>query len=215
MLEGVLNILAVGAHYVDVVLGSGGSLLWLIDEGNKIFIYVGTTSGFKTIKDSSEARNSQEAMDEGLKASSLIGADQLFAGNARTFHLNYCSDLNTELAKIIELNKIDMIFTHWSDDYHHDHWSLSKAVYHAGKHVKRILEYSSNYYEGNNQFSPNFFFDITEYYEKKKELIKIYRSEYERVGDKWDKMIDSVAKLYGLKNNCEYAEGFRCIRWLW
>lgn len=208
-----MNVLAIGAHFDDVELGCGGTLMRLKDEGHNIFIYVATTSGFKAIKDSSFIRTPEEAAQEGIKVAQMIGA-KLFTGGAKTFNLNYCAELNTELARIIEQNGIDMLFTHWSEDYHHDHWSLSKAAYHGAKHVKKVLEYHSSFYEGNTQFAPNFYFDISDYYIKKMQLLKEYASEYTRVGDKWEKLIFSTAELNGLKNDCKYAEGFRCVRWL-
>ena len=155
-----MNVLAVGAHFDDIELGCGGTLRKLKDQGNSIFYYVGTISGFKAIKDLKQVRSSEMAYEEGVSAAEKMGAT-LFVGKAHTFDLNYCSAVDTEIAKIIELNEIDMVFNQWSDDYHHDHWSISKATYHGCKHVKKVLEYHSNWYEAQTQFCPNFFYDIS------------------------------------------------------
>ena len=40
------NILAVGAHFDDIELGCGGSLAKHSIDGDKVFAYVATVSGF-------------------------------------------------------------------------------------------------------------------------------------------------------------------------
>ena len=208
-----MNILAVGAHYDDIELGCSGTLKKLKDKGHRIIYYVGTTSGFNALLDLKQVRSAENAQKEGELAAQKMGAI-LYSGNALTFELNYNNELNTELAGIIEKEKIDILFNQWGDEYHHDHWSLSKAAYHASKHVKRVLEYHSNWYEARTQFCANFFVDISDYIDFKLQLLKVYESEYRRVGDDWEKFVINTSRIYGLKNGCEYAEGFKCIRWL-
>lgn len=208
-----MNILAVGAHFDDVELGCGATLKKLNDEGHNIIIYVGTKSGFKSASNyNNTVRRDEDAFLEGQRSAKMIGAE-LICGEFRTFSLDYCRELDTIITQIVEKNNIDWIFSNWSDDPHHDHWGLAKAVFHGGRHVKRILAYHSNWYSSNCSFSPNFFVNIDNYWEFKKKLLKCFASEYYRVGEKWMTLCKSEALLNGLKNDCKYAEGFQCIRW--
>lgn len=207
-----MNILAVGAHFDDVELGCGATLKKLNDAGHNIYIFVGTTSGFRSALSYDTLREDDDAQAEGKITAEMIGAE-LICGEFPTFHLDYSNKLNTMLMHIIEKYWIDWIFTHWDHDPHHDHWSLVKSVFHAGRHVKRVLAYQSSWHEAESQFAPNFFVDISKYWDFKMELLKSFHSEYSRVGDKWQRFCESNARINGLKINCIYAEGFQCIRW--
>lgn len=208
-----MNILAVGAHFDDIELGCGATLKKMAEQGHIIYYFVGTTSGFTSAKTYAVVRSKTAAQSEGKKAAEMMGAI-LICGEASTFHLNYDSDLDTIITQLIEKYNIDCVFTHRNSDPHHDHWGLSMAVYHGAKHVKRILAYQSSWYDADVPFQPNFFVDISEYWNFKIKLLKCFESEYSRVGDKWLKFCETTASLYGLKNDCRYAEGFECVRWL-
>lgn len=209
-----MNILAMGAHFDDVELGCGASLKRLRDEGHTLYIFVGTNSGFVSASSFQPLRSGEQARAEGQLAADALGAE-LICGGFSTFDLDYAHKLNTQVTQIIEQNHIDWVFTHWTGDPHHDHWGLSHATLHGAKHVKRVLAYASNWYEGETGFTPDFFIDVTDQWEFKMELLRSFKSEFERVGEKWVCFCASTSALYGLKNGCRYAEGFRCIRWLY
>ena len=62
---------------------------------------------------------------------------------------------------------------------------------------------------------PNYFVDISEYLDKKIEIMKIYESElgehpYPRSVDS----IKSLAILRGSQAGCKYAEAFKIIKWI-
>lgn len=208
-----MNILAVGAHFDDIELGCGATLKKMADQGHTIYYYVGTTSGFASAKTYEIVRSNSMAENEGRIAASMVGAI-IECGDFSTFDLDFAHELNTVITQIIEKYEIDWVFTHRGSDPHHDHWGLSMAVYHGAKHVKRVLAYQSSWYDSSIVFQPNFFVDISDYWEFKKRLLQCFVSEYSRVGDKWNRFCESTSSLYGLKNNCQYAEGFECIRWL-
>ena len=209
----MLNILAVGAHFDDVELGCGGSLKKLKDLGHQIFIFVGTQSGFVSATSFDKIRTAEVAKQEGQMTASLIGAE-LICGDFETFSLDYGRKLDTIITQIVEKYSIDLVFTHWEQDPHHDHWNMARAVFHGAKHVKRILAYRSSWYEADDGFNADFYFDISDYWEFKTNLLKCFKSEYERVGEKWIDFCQSDAIMNGLKNDCRYAEGFQCVRWL-
>ena len=208
-----MNILAVGAHFDDIELGCGASLRRLKDEGHNIFLFVGTTSGFVSASTYDTMRSCDDARSEGTDAAAMLGAE-LICGDFETFSLDYSRRLNTIITQLTEKYKIDMVFSHWSGDPHHDHRCLAQAVMHGAKHVKRVLAYRSSCYDSDTPFCPNFYIDISDYWEFKLRLLKCFRSEFSRVGDKWLLFCETTAKQNGLKNDCDFAEGFVCIRWL-
>lgn len=208
-----MNILAVGAHFDDIELGCGATLKKLSDQGHNIYYFVGTTSGFASASTYKLLRSNDLAESEGRNAAELVGA-HLECGGFPTFDLDFEHKLNTVLTQLVEKYKIDWVFTHRNNDPHHDHWGLSMSVFHGAKHVKRVLAYQSSWYDTDTNFEPNFYVDVTDYWEFKKQLLQCFKSEYARVGNKWNRFCECTSSLYGLKNDCEYAEGFECIRWL-
>lgn len=206
-----MNILAVGAHFDDIELGCGGSIAKHIKNGDNVFYYVATTSGFNNINNHT-VRDNNIALKEGKAAADFMGS-HLICGGFETLKLEFTDDLNYQLVKIIEEKKIDLIYTHWRYDVHHDHIALSKASLHSGRHVNKILMYRSNWYDSDIQFHKNFYVDITLEWEKKVEAIKLHLSEYERMGKKWIEYLENEAKNDGMKINTKYAESFECVKW--
>jgi LmbE family N-acetylglucosaminyl deacetylase len=206
-----MNILAIGAHFDDVELGCGGSIARHTQKGDKVYIYVATISGYsnygKVIRDNTIAFN------EGKKAAEILGAE-LLCGNFKTLRLEFVEELNVELVKLIEEKKIDLIYTHWLGDIHHDHFSLAKASLHAGRHVKRLLMYRSNWYHSTFEFRGNFYFDITDTWSIKAKAITAHESEYSRVGKKWIEFFKNEAENAGQRIGVKYAEVFEVVKWL-
>ncbi len=208
----MMKILAIGAHFDDVELGCGGALAKHHAMGDKVFIYVPTISGYSDHNNNS-VRGKEEALLEGKKAAEILGAN-LIAGSFETCRLEFVEELNVEILKIIEKENIDLIYTHWCADIHHDHFALARASLHSGRHVKRILLYRSNWYHSFVDFRGNFYVDITDTWRKKEEAIKAHASEYDRVGDKWLRFFRNEAENAGQKIGCQLAEAFEVVKWL-
>lgn len=207
-----MNVLAIGAHFDDIELGCSGSLKKHVDRGDKVIIYVATTSGFVS-PDQVTVRSDEAAMAEGAAAAALIGG-KLICGGFETLKLEFEDNLNAQLVKLIEQERIDLIYTHDREDVHHDHAALARASFHAGRHVTRILTYHSNWYQSDVRFTPNFYSDISDTWETKEAVIRAHRSEYERVGDAWINYFRKEAENHGYVCGVKLAEGFRCAKWL-
>lgn len=57
-------------------------------------------------------------------------------------------------------------------------------------------------------FTPNIYVDITDVYEKKLEVLKLYRSEWTRSGKDWEEYLDAQSRYYGKLIGTQRAEGF-------
>ena len=119
-----MNVLAIGAHFDDIELGCSGSLKKHVDNGDHVVIYVATNSGFVN-PDNVTIRSDETAMAEGKKAAELIGGT-LVCGGFETLKLEFEDSLNAQLVHLMEQEKIDLIYTHYKEDVHHDHTALAR-----------------------------------------------------------------------------------------
>lgn len=208
-----MNILAVGAHFDDVELGCAGALVKHAQNKDKVIIYVATVSGYSS-HNKKLIRKNKIAYQEGHRAAEILGAAKLICGKFKTLRLEFKEELNVELLKIIEDNKIDLIYTHWLGDIHHDHFALAHATCHAGRHVKRLLMYRSNWYHSSQEFRGNFYIDITRTWETKKRAILAHKSEYGRLGKEWVEFFRKEAENAGQRIGVPLAEVFELVKWI-
>lgn len=207
-----MNVLAIGAHSDDIELGCGGSLAKHAELGDKIIIYIATTSeGINPFGE--KIRDGEEALKDSKKAALILGA-KLINGIFKVNELEFNDELNSELIKIILENKIDLMYTHWDQDAHHDHRMLSLASLHAGRHLNRILMYKSNWYQSIGHFCNNFYIDISSVWVKKEELLNCYQSEMMRTNGAWINYNRNCAENYGMVIGVKYAEVFQCVKWV-
>lgn len=206
------NILAVGAHFDDIELGCGGTLLKHVAAGDKVTAVVITDSGYRA-PDGKAVRAAETARDEGGKAARMIGCDLVELG-LPTLHVSFDENLTAKLNGIITDNNIDTIYGHWTGDVHRDHRNAGKCCLMAGRHVPRHLMYQSNYYDSGKPFRGNFYSDISEFVERKMEIIGIYKSELERTNGEWATFFRARHKADGLVIGVPYAEAFEIVRYL-
>lgn len=207
-----MNVLALGAHFDDIELGCAGALCRHRMAGDRVICFVATSSGFAG-NSTANSRSDATAAEEGRTAAALLDVE-LIEGKFQTLHLEFEDTLNYRLVRLIEANDIDLIYTHWHGDVHHDHHALHLASLHAGRHVPRILLYRSNWYTGIVPFSPNFFVDISNVWDRKEAAILSHQSELKRVGSSWISWSRNEAENFGKIAGTALAEGFVCLRWL-
>lgn len=207
-----MNVLAIGAHYDDIELGCGGTLVKHAANGDKVYAYVATLSGFSNHKNES-VRDNDVALQEGKDAMNILGVE-LIQGTFPTFEVEFSEALNVDILKIVEEKKIDLVYTHWLGDIHHDHQAVSKASMHSCRHVPRLLMYRSNWYHSPLSFNGNFYVDVTGFLDKKEEAIKAHKSEMERTGHRWIQFFRNEAENAGQKIGVKHAEVFEILKWL-
>lgn len=207
-----MRVLAIGAHFDDVELGCGGTLAKHVKNGDEVYVYIATLSGY-TSHAKNVVRDNGVALREGKRAAEILGVN-LICGNFETLELEFSEELNVEVLKIVEEKKIDLIYTHWNGDIHHDHAALARASLHSGRHVKRLLMYRSNWYHSYEVFKGNFYVDVTNTWGVKEKAIKAHASEYERVGKKWIEFFKNEASNAGQRIGVTFAEVFELIKWI-
>ena len=71
-----MNVLAIGAHFDDIELGCAGTLAKHVANGDDVYAYVVTQSGFTNHKNI-EVRSNEVATQEGEDAMKILGVNGL------------------------------------------------------------------------------------------------------------------------------------------
>jgi LmbE family N-acetylglucosaminyl deacetylase len=208
-----MNILAIGAHYDDVELGCSGALARHAQNGDNVYVYVATVSGFNN-QQNELVRSSDIALAECQKAMKILGIKELICGNFETLKVEFIDPLNVDILNIVESKNIDKVYTHWSGDIHHDHQAVARASLHSCRHVPRMLMYRSNWYHSTKEFRGNFYIDITDYWDLKEQAIRAHVSEITRTDAKWIRFFHNEAENAGQRIGVKLAEVFEIVKWL-
>jgi len=208
-----MNILAIGAHFDDVELGCGGALARHVSNGDNVYVYIATVSGF-TNQYNETVRSNEIACREAEAAMRILGVKELICGNFETLKIEFVDDLNIEILKIVNGKKVDKVYTHWVGDIHHDHQAVARASLHSCRHVPRMLMYRSNWYHSTMEFRGNFYVDVTRFWDAKEQAIRAHVSEVDRTGEKWISFFKNEAENAGQRIGVKYAEVFEVVKWL-
>lgn len=208
-----MNILAIGAHFDDVELGCGGTLAKHAQNGDNVYVYVATVSGF-TNQYNQSVRSNEIALAEAQEAMKILGVKEMICGKFKTLHIEFVDELNIEILKIVQEKKIDKVYAHWIGDIHHDHQAVAKASLHSCRHVPRMLMYRSNWYHSTMEFRGNFYVDITKQWDFKERAIQAHVSEMDRTSSKWIGFFKNEAENAGQRIGVNFAEVFEVVKWL-
>ena len=186
------SILATGAHFDDVEVGIGGTLLKHIASGDKITIAVLSSDEFRTGDIDVRGQEQIDVIDKmGIDPSNLI----LFGMH----------DDSAEIISQLDKMKFDIIYTPYGNDTHQDHRRCSQIAQSVGR--KRNITTIFYYCGSSIEFNPNLFsfFDFN----KKIELINCYKTQIECGAlklDRREKMESYWASLVS-EDVDSYAEG--------
>jgi len=208
-----MNILAIGAHFDDVELGCAGALARHAAQGDDVYVFVATVSGFTNQYDQS-VRSSEVARKEAEAAMQVIGVRKLFCGDFKTLEVEFVDPLNIKILQLVQELKIEQVYAHWVGDIHHDHQAVARASLHSCRHVPRLLMYRSNWYHSTLDFRGNFYVDISDYWQAKEQAIRAHESEMERTGEKWISFFRNEAENAGQRIGVKYAEVYEVVKWL-
>ena len=202
------------AHHDDLEIGCGGTIAKLHEKGHNITSLVMTHSGY-TNPEGKIVRTKQEALEEGLLASKFLNYE-LVSLNEDTFDIKECDANVSKIIKVIQEKNIDVVFTHFHADTHPPHNRVFKMAIQASRHIPNIFGMQINWYLGEELFNPRFFVEVTEsHWEKKLNAIKLYKSEYNRIGDKWIDYLNNQSLNYGSQIGVKRAEAFHIYKFLW
>ena len=190
-------ILAMGAHFDDVEVGMGGTLLKHIENNDKIYIAILNSDEFRTGEVNKRKKEQLESLKiMGLNKKNLI----LFTSNEKEADI---------ISKLDEL-KPDIIYTHYIKDTHQDHVRCSII----GQAVGRKKDISTMFYDSGSsyEFDPMLFNIID--FEKKSELIRCFKTQIQcgSISIESRKTFESYLAYLVSNDAYTYAEGFMTRR---
>jgi len=208
-----VKIIAIGAHLDDIEIGAGGTLSKLALDGNDVMMLIMSESSFADF-DGNVIRTKEQAMEEGHKASKILGAKSIEILNFPNKDIPYNSTSVEAIDSNLTKFKPDLIFTHSPHDTHQDHRNTALATISAARYFNNILFYEPFHPAGKSYMPhrPQIYFDITETIENKIEMLKAHKSQFKKYGENWIKAILGRAKLRGYECGANHAETFECLR---
>ena len=209
-----MNILVIGAHADDEVVGMGATIKKL-SKNNKIFLCIitdGTTAQYDDKKMIKVRR------DACMKSSKLLGISKVKFLDFSDMGLDTISQLeiNKELEKVIEDYKPKVVYSTPSHDLHKDHQLVFDSTLvvtrpHSSS-VKQLLSYEC---PGpvKQPFQPTVYQNIEKEFSYKLEAFKMYKSEVMKFPHPRSiEAIENLAIQRGVECSLKKAEAFQLIR---
>ncbi len=222
-----MNILIIAAHPDDEVLGCGGTMARLSDEGHDVFVSIlgeGITSRY-----TNRTEADQNAIDSlhacSHRVGELLGIKKVYMDRLpdNQFDTVPLLEIIKKIEKLIDTVQAEIVFTQHGGDLNIDHVVLHRAVMTAtrpmkGRPVKKVCAYEvpSSSEWAFQQFAPAFrpsvFYDIEETLERKIQAMKLYESESNPFPHpRSSEALYAYAKRWGSVVGCQAAEAFELI----
>lgn len=217
------KILVIAVHPDDETLGCGGTLLRSQKEGNEIYWLTLTgmhkSQGF-----------SQDKIEERSKE---IGKVEKLYSFKKSFHLGFptakldefsSGEIISAISKVFNEVKPEIIYLPFKGDVHSDHriafdaaYSCTKSFrYPSIKNIYMMETLSETEFAPSIQadsFIPNVFVDISNFLEKKLDIMRVFRSELGvHPFPRSEKNIKALATIRGATAGVEYAESFMLLK---
>src|SRR5216684_1032702 len=195
-------VLALGAHPDDIELGCGGFLLKLKASGAKVYGLTFTRGEVGTRPD---ARRDLE----GEKAAAFLGLDGYWVlGFPDTGLQEKIPALKAAIEAMIKELGATVVLTHSDADLHGDHRAISVATREAARGVPTVLCYED--VSTTDQFSPNFYVDISQYMDDHLKACALHRTQDHRTYMD-PEVIQGRAAHRGMQVGVRYALAFRTL----
>ncbi|TGN03785.1 PIG-L deacetylase family protein [Leptospira bandrabouensis] len=219
------TILTIAAHPDDEILGCGGTMARLSEEGHNVHILIlaeGLTSR-QVIRDrNSKVTELGDLAISAKKSAEVVGAKSIelldFPDN-RMDSIDRLDVIKVIEEKLDELNP-SIVFTHFGNDLNIDHRVVNEAVVTAcrpipGHSVRELYFFevpSSTEWQIQNgiYFQPNVFFELgNSHFKKKKEALLSYDSEMRNFPHARSiEAVEALAKWRGASIGANFAEAF-------
>ena len=217
------KILVIAVHPDDETLGCGGTLLKHKANGDEIHWLIATDikelEGFE--KTTVEKRG--EEIDKVKELFRFSSVNRLGLSTTKIDEYSM-SDLISKISSIINKVKPNIIYLPFKSDVHSDHKYIFDAAYSCTKtfrypFIKKIYmtetlsetEFAPSTKE--DSFVPNVFIDISNYMDKKIEIMKVFENEIgEHPFPRSERNIRALGTLRGATCGCDYAESFVLLK---
>jgi LmbE family N-acetylglucosaminyl deacetylase len=199
-----MNILAIGSHPDDIELGCGGTLMKAAKQGHNVFLYV-LTRGNKS-------GDPLERTNEVIESAKFMGAKTAWIDNFEDTNVRVGSRLVNHLEYFVAQADPDVIFTHASNDYHHDHRAVAECTLEAARNYQNVLAYEIPV---TKDFTPQLYYDISDVIEDKVRLIELFWSQRGKIFTKINAvrgMAEYRALQSRLNTTITHVESFQVLK---
>lgn len=215
-MEGTLII---APHPDDETIGAGGYILKQKKLGNQVFVLNMTNmkEEYGYSQEISDKRRNE--IDKMINSYSLDGYYNL---NFKPSGLDTYqeSEIISRISQIIKKIKPKTVVLPYRHDIHSDHRVTFNLAYSCTKvfrypFIKKVLmmEVLSETEYSINTFQPNYFVDISEFIEKKIEILKIFESEVsEHPFPRSEEALRANGMIRGVAAGVGYAESFILLK---
>ena len=195
-------VLALGAHPDDIELGCAGLILKLKASGARVYGLTFTRGEKGTDRDGHREVETRKAAD-------FLGLDGHWVLDFPDTGLQGKIPLLKELleSKIKELGAT-MVLTHTDVDVHGDHRAVFAATREAARSVRTVLCYED--VSTPDQFTPNFYVDITHYIDDHLRACAFHRTQEHRTYMD-PQVIQGRAAHRGMQIGVHFAMAFRTL----
>lgn len=222
------TILVVVAHPDDEVLGCGGTIAKEVSLGREVFVLILGDGETSRDEEGDIKKKIKQKQNFAQKASSIMGVKKLFLEKLpdNKFDSLPLLDIVKLVEKYLAIVKPDTIFTHHLGDLNIDHRLTFQAVLTAtrpqpGCFIKKIFSFevlsSTEWQVKKNglMFCPNYYSNITDFFDKKIEALSIYEKELRAYPHPRSiQGVEVLAKYRGIESGYNFAEAFQLIRQL-
>lgn len=218
------NILAITAHPDDHI-SFAGTVFKLQEKGftyNEVVLSEAEESGMikegKRLIKVDKQEQLEKRRQEFERASRLLQIREVFRLELPNFGIDYSKETMLRLVEIIRKIRPEICLIHSEKDYMRDH----EKAYELSLEALRIvaisarLDLGKNFrvpqvlcFEGVAPIVPDLLVDITRYFDRKLELLKVYDSQMD--SRSWQ-LSKSQAELRGYGRRTQYAEGFETTK---
>jgi N-acetylglucosamine malate deacetylase 1 len=216
--ESQLDMLVIAPHPDDAELGMGGAVAKMIDLGWKVGI-LDLTDGEPTPHGSLEIRATETRL-----ATKILGVEWRENLGLKNRFLEPTLDARAQLANVFRRVRPKWLFAPYWEDAHPDHvaatqlieaarfWSKLTKSELAGEpfHPQRIFYYYCIHLKHVAQ--PAFVLDISDQWDRKRESIEAYESQFQRGREHLDpsfyERVRDEAAYWGKMINTKYGEPF-------
>lgn len=216
-----MKVLVISPHPDDETLGAGGTLLKLRDKGHTIYwlnITNAKTEYGYSINQVIECNEMIRNVNKAYGFYKMWNLEMEPAGMDK-YSIN---ELIQSFKTIIEEVKPELLMIPYRYDVHSDHRIIFDAVYSCTKsfrapYLKTVLcmeiisETDQALWE--NGFIPNVYVDISQYIDKKVDIMKIYKSEIDKAPFPRNEVaIKGLAAFRGATSHQEFSEAFYLLK---
>jgi LmbE family N-acetylglucosaminyl deacetylase len=219
------KVIIISAHPDDETLGAGGTILKHKKNGDEVHWLI-VTDVFESEGFSKERVLSRKQEIE--KVSKLYSFNFVYNLGYPTMKLNdtILFELINKISHIFQELKPEIIYVMNRSDAHSDHRIVFDAVLSCTKsfrysYVKKVIMYeclSETEFAPilpERVFQPNYFVDISDFFDKKVEIMQIFDSELgQHPFPRSLKNIEALAIYRGATVGVNYAEAFQLIKFI-